>query len=65
MQIANPIYNMQMEDDYISELLMKDEIIAGKEKTIAEKEKTLAESKKTIEKQQKRIAELEKLLENN
>jgi hypothetical protein len=27
---------MQMEDDYISELLMKDEIIAEKNKAIAE-----------------------------
>jgi alpha-galactosidase/6-phospho-beta-glucosidase family protein len=46
---------MQMEDDYINELLMKDEIIAENQKTIAENQKTIAE--KDI-----RIAELEKLL---
>jgi len=42
---------MQMEDDYISELLMKDEIIE-------ENKKTIAENKKTIEELQKEIAEL-------
>jgi hypothetical protein len=45
---------MQMEDDFINELLMKDEIIA-------EKDKSLAESKKTIEEKDKEIAELKRL----
>jgi hypothetical protein len=63
---------MQMEDDYINELLMKDEIIAEKDKTIVEKDKSLAESKKTIEEkdkalleQRKEIEELKRQLKNN
>ena len=46
MQIVKE--EMQMEDGYINELLMKDEIIAEKEKPLLE--------------QQKRIAELETLI---
>ena len=53
---------MQMEDDYINELLMKDEIIAEKDKSLTESKKTIEESKKTIEDQQQRIAELERQL---
>ena len=41
---------MQMEDDYISELLMKDEIIAGKDEIIAEKEKEIEELKRMLDK---------------
>jgi len=62
---------MQMEDDYINELLMKDEIIAENQKTIAENQKTIAEKDKTIAEnqkslleQQKRIAELERQLKD-
>jgi len=64
---------MQMEDDYINELLMKDEelqlkdeIIAEKDKTIEEKDKSLAEKDKTLDEKDKiiaammaRVAELE------
>jgi hypothetical protein len=39
---------MQMEDDYISELLMKDEIIAEKDKTIEEKDKEIEELKRRL-----------------
>jgi alpha-galactosidase/6-phospho-beta-glucosidase family protein len=46
---------MQMEDDYINELLMKDEIIEENKKIIAEKDESLAEK-------DKRIAELERQL---
>jgi hypothetical protein len=66
---------MQMEDDYINELLMKDEElqhkdeliaekneqIAENKKTIAEKDKTIEEDKRTIEEQKKEIAELKRL----
>ena len=55
---------MQMEDDYISELLMKDEIIAEQDKAIEEKDKAIEEKDKSLLEQQERIAELEKLLEN-
>jgi hypothetical protein len=51
---------MQMEDDYINELLMKDEIIAENEKTIAENEKTIAEKEKTIVEKDKSLAEKDK-----
>jgi len=54
---------MQMEDDYINELLIKDKIIAEKEKTIEESKKTIEEKDKSLLEQQKRITELEKLLE--
>ena len=40
---------MQMEDDYINELLIKDEIIAEKDKSLAEKDKSLAEKDKENE----------------
>jgi alpha-galactosidase/6-phospho-beta-glucosidase family protein len=39
---------MQMEDDYLNELLMKDEIIAEKNKIIEEKEKSLSEKDREI-----------------
>ena len=48
---------MQMEDDYINELLMKDEIIAGKDEIIAEKDKSLAEKDKSLTKKNEIIAE--------
>jgi hypothetical protein len=41
---------MQMEDDYISELLIKEEIIAEKEAIIAEKEKEIEELKRQLRK---------------
>ena len=40
---------MQMEDDYLIELLMKDEIIAEQDKTIEENQKTIAEKEAEIE----------------
>ena len=46
---------MQMEDDYINELLIKDEIIAEKDKSLAEKDKSLAEKDKEIEKLRKQL----------
>jgi len=52
---------MQMEDDYINELLMKDEIIAENQKTIAEKDKSLAEKDKENENLKNEIAELKRL----
>jgi len=54
---------MQMEDDFINELLMKDEIIAEQEKTIEEKEKTIEEKEKTIEEKEKTIEEKDKTIE--
>ena len=56
---------MQMEDDYISELLMKDELIAEKEKTIEENIKTIEENIKTIEEKDREIEELKRRLENS
>ena len=53
---------MQMEDDYLNELLMKDEIIAEQEKEIEEKEKTIEEKEKTIEEKEKTIEEKDKSL---
>ena len=57
---------MQMEDDYINELLMKDEelqqrdeIIAEQEKIIVENEKTIVENEKTIEEKERAIEEKE------
>jgi hypothetical protein len=56
---------MQMEDDYFKELLMKDEELQIKDEIIAEKEKSLAEKEKTIEEKNKENEilknELEKL----
>ena len=52
---------MQMEDDYINELLMKDEIIAESQKTIAEKNKSLAEKDKSLAEKDREIAELKRL----
>ena len=70
MIIANPIYEskqvreeMQMEDDYINELLMKDEIIAESKKTIEEDKKTIEKDKKTIEEDKKIIEEQKKEIE--
>jgi len=40
---------MQLEDDFINELLMKDEIIAEKEKAIEEKDKENKKLKNEIE----------------
>ena len=54
---------MQMEDDYLNELLMKDEIIAEKDKSLAEKDKSLAEKEKTIEESKKTIEEKDKTIE--
>ena len=48
---------MQMEDDYINELLMKDEIIAEKEKIIEEDKKSLAEKDKSLAEKDKSLAE--------
>ena len=53
---------MQMEDDYISELLMKDEIIAENEKIIAEKDKSLADKDKSLAEKDKEIEELKRQL---
>ena len=53
---------MQMEDDYLNELLMKDEIIAEKDKSLAEKDKSLAEKDMTIAEKDKIIAELKRRL---
>ena len=62
---------MQMEDDYLNELLMKDEIIAEQEKTIEENQMALAEKDKTLAENQIALAEknaeielLKTLLEN-
>jgi len=53
---------MQMEDDYINELLMKDEIIAEKDKSLAEKDKSLAEKDKSLAEKDKSLAEKDKSL---
>jgi len=53
---------MQMEDDYINELLMKDEIIAENQKIIAKKDKSLAKKDKTIAEKNKTIAENQKTI---
>ena len=53
---------MQMEDDYLNELLMKDEVIAEQEKTIEENQKTIEENQKTIEENQKTLEENQKTL---
>ncbi|MCL2042384.1 MAG: hypothetical protein FWG84_10180 [Bacteroidales bacterium] len=55
---------MQMEDDYINELLMKDEIIAEQEKELEEKDKTIEEKDKTIEEKDKTIEENKKTMES-
>jgi uncharacterized protein (DUF3084 family) len=48
---------MQMEDDYINELLIKDEIIEENRKTIEEKDKSLAEKDKSLAEKDKSLAE--------
>jgi hypothetical protein len=60
---------MQMEDDYLTELLVKDDliqekddIIAKKDEALAEKDEALAENQKTISEKDKEIAELKRLL---
>jgi len=67
---------MQMEDDYLKELLMKDEelllkdgiiaeqyeVIAEKDEVIAEKDKSLAEKDKSLAEKDREIEELKKLL---
>ena len=53
---------MQMEDDYINELLMKDKIIAEQEKAIEEKEKVIAERDKSLAERDKSLAEKDKSL---
>jgi hypothetical protein len=60
---------MQMEDDYLKELLMKDEeiqlkdeIIAEKDETIAKKDETIAEKDEENEKLRNEIAELKRQL---
>ena len=47
---------MQMEDDYINELLMKDEIIAERDKSLAEKDKIIEEDKKSLAEKDKSLA---------
>ena len=56
---------MQMEDDYINELLMKDEIIAEKDKSLAEKDKSLAEKDKSLAEKDKSLAEKDKIIEDD
>jgi hypothetical protein len=56
---------MQMADDVINELLMKDEIIAEKDEIIADNKKTIAKNKKTIAATKKTIAEKDKSLAEN
>jgi hypothetical protein len=52
---------MQMEDDYINELLMKDEIIAEKDKIIEADKKSLADKDKSLAEKDREIAELKRL----
>jgi hypothetical protein len=54
---------MQMEDDYINELLMKDEIIAERDKALQEKDKTIAEKEKSLAEKEKSLAEKDKEIE--
>jgi len=54
---------MQMEDDYINELLIKDDIIAEKDKSLAESKKTIAEKDKEISEKDKEISEKDKEIE--
>jgi hypothetical protein len=56
---------MQMEDDYINELLMKDDIIAAKEKVIAAKDKSLAAKDKSLAAKEKVIATKDKIIEKD
>jgi len=53
---------MQMEDDYLNELLMKDEIIAEKDKSLVEKDKIIEEDKKALTEKDKIIEEDKKAL---
>jgi hypothetical protein len=52
---------MQMEDDYIKELLMKDEELQLKDEMIAEKNEMIAEMGKSIAQKDREIAELKRL----
>ena len=54
---------MQMEDDFLNELIIKDEIIAESRKEAEESKKELAESRKEIEEKDKEIEELKRMLE--
>jgi DNA repair exonuclease SbcCD ATPase subunit len=54
---------MQIEDDYLNELLMKDEVIAKQDKSLEEKDKTIAEKDKTIEEKDRSLAEKDKTIE--
>jgi hypothetical protein len=49
MHIANPIYDMEMEDDYFQELEDRERLIAKQAKIIEEKDKALEEKDKIIE----------------
>ena len=53
---------MQLEDDFIKELVMKDEEILLKDEIIEEQGKVLEENKKTIEEKDKSLAEKDKSL---
>jgi hypothetical protein len=50
---------MQLEDDYIKELLMKDETIAAKDEALAEKDETIAEQAQAIAAKDEALAESE------
>ena len=54
---------MQIEDDFLNELLIKDEIIAESKKELAESKKEIEEKDKTIEKKDKTIEEKNKEIE--
>ena len=53
---------MQMEDDFINELLMRDEIIAKKDKSLAEKEEIIAEKEEIIAEKEEIIAGKEEII---
>ena len=53
---------MQMEDDFISELRINAEIIAEQDKSLAEKDKIIAENEKSLEEKDKIIEELKRLI---
>jgi hypothetical protein len=55
---------MQMEDDFINELVMRDKIIEEKDKSLAEKDKSLAEKDKSLAEKDKTIEEKDKENEN-
>jgi hypothetical protein len=55
---------MQMEDDYINELLMKDEELQLKDEMIAEKNEMIAEKNEIIAEQEKSLEESKKIIED-